>query len=369
MPIEELDNLELNKDELGQNYSTEEDAPEAPVIEEVEDTSEDKIKVDDIKTPVDTKTYKWNGIKGDELKQSHANLHSTMLNPTLITRAEEAGVETEDYLFDLFKDDFNGDKGNFKIALKNVEKETNLTLERTTNVANDAYLEDFFGRPISPTEGGKGAVKYKEDNGAYSISKDGEWQPITERTFNLGKRNSQYDSKSGEYIRGNKEVVVPESNEPTLPSSKLIINENEYPKSEKGEGWSNDYHIEKTSTGMNFLVKKESSGSGSKTTKTRIDDLRTGSDKKTSFRDAFATGIVSAENSGKFDYTALNSESSATGAYQFLYEREGIKEYLNESHGITSREGFKNSEEAQNGLLDYMLEDKPGRYPFMAKSL
>jgi len=317
MPIEELDNLELNKDELGQNYSTEEDAPEVPVIEEVEDTSEDTTKVDDIKAPVDAKIYKWNGIKGDELKQSHANLHSTMLNPTLITRAEEAGVETEDYLFDLFKDDFNGDKGNFKIALKNVEKETNLTLEHTTNVANDAYLEDFFGRPISPTEGGKGAVKYKEDNGAYSMSKDGEWQPITERTFNLGKRNSQYDSKSGEYIRGNKEVVAPESNEPVLPSIK-----------------------DKKNIPTNGVT-----------------------------REAFATGIVYAENSGKFDYTAINSESSATGAYQFLYERKEVKEYLNKNHSITSREGFKNSKEAQDGLLDYMLEDKPGRYPFMAKSL
>ena len=315
MPIEELDNLELNKDELGQNYSTEEDAPEAPVIEEVDDTSEDETKVDDIKTPVDTKIYKWDGIKGDELKQSHANLYSTMLNPTLITRAEEAGVETEDYLFDLFKDDFNGDKGNFKIALKNVEKETNLTLENTTNVANDAYLEDFFGKNISTP--GEGAVKYKEDNGTYSMSKDGEWQPITERTFNLGKRNSQYDSKSGEYIRGNKEVVVPESNEPVLPSIK---------------------------------DKKEIPTNGVT-------------------REAFATGLVFAENSGKFDYTAINSESSATGAYQFLYERKGIKEYLNKNHGITSREGFKNSKEAQDGLLDYMLEDKPGRYPFMAKSL
>ncbi len=315
MPIEELDNLELNKDELGQNYSTEEDAPEAPVIEEVDDTSEDETKVDDIKAPVDTKIYKWNGIKGDELKQSHANLYSTMLNPTLITRAEEAGVETEDYLFDLFKDDFNGDKGNFKIALKNVEKETNLTLEHTTNVANDAYLEDFFGKKILTP--GEGAVKYKEDNGTYSMSKDGEWQPITERTFNLGKRNSQYDSKSGEYIRGNKEVVVPKSNEPVLPSIK---------------------------------DKKEIPTNGVT-------------------REAFATGLVFAENSGKFDYTAINSESSATGAYQFLYERKGIKEYLNKNHGITSREGFKNSKEAQDGLLDYMLEDKPGRYPFMAKSL
>ena len=315
MPIEELDNLELNKDELGQNYSTEKDAPEVPVIEEVDDTSKDTTKVDDIKAPVDTKIYKWDGIKGDELKQSHANLHSTMLNPTLITRAEEAGVKTEDYLFDLFKDDFNGDKGNFKIALKNVEKETNLTLENTTNVANDAYLEDFFGKKILTP--GEGAVKYKEDNGTYSMSKDGEWQTITERTFNLGKRNSQYDSKSGEYIRGNKEVVVPESNEPVLPSIK---------------------------------DKKEIPTNGVT-------------------REKFATGIVYAENSGKFDYTAINSESSATGAYQFLYEREGVKEYLSKNHGITSREGFKNSKEAQDGLLDYMLEDKPGRYPFMAKSL
>ena len=80
MPIEDLDNLELNTDELGQNYSTEEDAPEVPVTEEVDVTAEDETKVDDIKTSVDTLTYKWNGVKGDELKQSHANLYATMSN-------------------------------------------------------------------------------------------------------------------------------------------------------------------------------------------------------------------------------------------------------------------------------------------------
>jgi len=308
MPIEDLDNLELNTDELGQNYSTEEDAPEVPVTEEVDVTAEDETKVDDIKTSVDTLTYKWNGVKGDELKQSHANLYATMSNPNLITRAEEAGVEPEEFLFNLFEDEFNGDKANFKIALKNIKKETNLTLEHATSVDKDAYLEDFFGKNITAPK--EGAIKYKEEDGIYSMSNDkGEWSTINERTFNLGKRNSQYDSKSREYIRGVEEDIIPPINNDEENSTKGIT------------------------------------------------------------REEFATGIVFAENSGEFDYKAINPKSSATGAYQFLYERDEVKAYLKKNYSITTRKGFQDSEEAQDGLLDYMLEDKPGRYPFMAKSL
>lgn len=59
--------------------------------------------------------------------------------------------------------------------------------------------------------------------------------------------------------------------------------------------------------------------------------------------------------------------SSAVGPYQFLYNTHA--KLLKSNFGVNSKEEFIGNKEAQENLMKYMLEDKPGRYPFMARRL
>jgi len=81
----------------------------------------------------------------------------------------------------------------------------------------------------------------------------------------------------------------------------------------------------------------------------------------------FRIGINEVEASGRMDYSLTNPTSSAVGPYQFLYSVH--KDILKSKFGVNSKEEFIGNEEAQEGLMDYMLEDEPGRYTFMAKAL
>tara|TARA_R100000664_G_C2760110_1_gene150823 strand:- start:5571 stop:15974 length:10404 start_codon:yes stop_codon:yes gene_type:complete len=69
------------------------------------------------------------------------------------------------------------------------------------------------------------------------------------------------------------------------------------------------------------------------------------------------------------DYSLKNADgdSSAIGPYQFIYSQ--FRDILKTEFNVNSREDFIGNKEAQEGLWNYMMEDKPGRYPFMAKSL
>ena len=91
--------------------------------------------------------------------------------------------------------------------------------------------------------------------------------------------------------------------------------------------------------------------------------------------ESYRRGLSAVESSGEIDYslTAFKDEetgepiSSAVGPYQFLYNTHA--ELLKTQFGVNSKEEFIGNKEAQEGLMDYMLEDKPGRYPFMARRL
>ena len=83
--------------------------------------------------------------------------------------------------------------------------------------------------------------------------------------------------------------------------------------------------------------------------------------------DKFKNSLVNVEASGKKDYSLINPTSSAVGPYQFLYNTH--KDILKSKFGVKSKKEFIGNKEAQEGLMNHMLEDKPGRYPFMAKRL
>lgn len=83
--------------------------------------------------------------------------------------------------------------------------------------------------------------------------------------------------------------------------------------------------------------------------------------------DKFKKGINTVEASGNMDYSLTNPTSSAVGPYQFLYSVH--KDILKSKFGVNSKEEFIGNEEAQEGLMSHMLEDKPGRYTFMANAL
>lgn len=71
---------------------------------------------------------------------------------------------------------------------------------------------------------------------------------------------------------------------------------------------------------------------------------------------AFRKGILASEVSGELDYSAWNDGSTATGAYQIRYSE--AKEWLPE-HGfanITTREGFRDSPEAQEAYMDERIK-------------
>ena len=89
----------------------------------------------------------------------------------------------------------------------------------------------------------------------------------------------------------------------------------------------------------------------------------------------YRRGLSAVESSGEVDYSLTSWEdketgepvSSAVGPYQFLYNTHS--KLLKKEFGVNSKEDFIGNKEAQEGLMDYMLEDKPGRYPFMAKRI
>ena len=81
----------------------------------------------------------------------------------------------------------------------------------------------------------------------------------------------------------------------------------------------------------------------------------------------FKSSLINVESSGKVDYSLINPTSSAVGPYQFLYNTH--KDVLKSKFKVNSKKDFIGNKEAQEGLMNYMLEDKPGRYPFMAKRL
>ena len=90
--------------------------------------------------------------------------------------------------------------------------------------------------------------------------------------------------------------------------------------------------------------------------------------------DKYRRGIISVEASGEVNYSLTsfkdkegNPVSSAVGPYQFLYNTHA--DLLKSQFGVNSKEEFIGNEDAQEGLMNYMLEDKPGRYPFMARRL
>ena len=84
--------------------------------------------------------------------------------------------------------------------------------------------------------------------------------------------------------------------------------------------------------------------------------------------DKFKRGINTVEASGNMDYSLVSKlKTKAIGPYQFIYSH--WKEVLKDEFGVNSREDFIGNKEAQEGLMDYLLEDKPGRYTFMANAL
>ena len=84
--------------------------------------------------------------------------------------------------------------------------------------------------------------------------------------------------------------------------------------------------------------------------------------------DKFRKGINTVEASGNMDYSLVSKlKTKAIGPYQFIYSH--WKEVLKDEFGVNSREDFIGNKEAQEGLMDYLLEDKPGRYTFMANAL
>ena len=145
------------------------------------------------------------------------------------------------------------------------------------------------------------------------------------------------------------------------------------------ENWENVYkEAEKRGEVYEFGDDKESAiafgeGSWKENLETDIDSdkipdyLEKKEDTKTTDFDVdkFKSSLVNVEASGKVDYSLTNPTSSAVGPYQFLYETH--KDILKSQFNVNSKKEFIGNKEAQEGLMNYMLEDKPGRFPFMAK--
>lgn len=70
--------------------------------------------------------------------------------------------------------------------------------------------------------------------------------------------------------------------------------------------------------------------------------------------DRFMRGIVQPENSGKFDWSAKNPTSTATGAFQILYSLH--KDELLSDYAIKSRDEFAGSKEAQIGIMKHRID-------------
>ena len=111
---------------------------------------------------------------------------------------------------------------------------------------------------------------------------------------------------------------------------------------------------------------EKSAASDSETQSTSKDDKKI-DDSEDFDVSKFKKSLVNVEASGELDYSLTNPKSSAVGPYQFLYNTH--KKLLKEKFGVKSKKEFIGNKEAQEGLMDYMLEDKPGRYTFMAKRI
>jgi len=68
----------------------------------------------------------------------------------------------------------------------------------------------------------------------------------------------------------------------------------------------------------------------------------------------FKRGIVQPENSGQFNYGAKNPLSSASGAYQILYNEH--KEELRDKYGIATRDEFLLSKDTQEAIMDARIK-------------
>lgn len=66
----------------------------------------------------------------------------------------------------------------------------------------------------------------------------------------------------------------------------------------------------------------------------------------------FKDAIIAPENSGKRNYVAMNPESSATGAYQILYNP--MKDELATKYGVRSRQDFANNPSVQEEVMDQL---------------
>ena len=66
----------------------------------------------------------------------------------------------------------------------------------------------------------------------------------------------------------------------------------------------------------------------------------------------FKDAIIAPENSGNRNYVAMNPESSATGAYQILYNP--MKDELATKYGVRSRQDFANNPYVQEEVMDQL---------------
>ena len=66
----------------------------------------------------------------------------------------------------------------------------------------------------------------------------------------------------------------------------------------------------------------------------------------------FKDAIIAPESSGKRNYLAMNPESSATGAYQVLYNP--MRDELAAKYGIKSRQDFANNPFVQEQVMDQL---------------
>ena len=93
--------------------------------------------------------------------------------------------------------------------------------------------------------------------------------------------------------------------------------------------------------------------------------------------DVFKQGIIRSEATGYLtgtpdnlddkDYSISSKHSSAVGPYQIRYNE--FKDILKDKWGIKSKKEFIGNKKVQEEFMSYMLENKPGRYTYMANRI